>query len=182
MAFSTSLVSSLIIFISLLFTFSEAKHFLVGGKPNAWMIPSSQSDTLNAWAEKNRFQIGDSLVWNFDGEKDSVLQVTKMGYDSCNTTDPIVAYKGGNVTVELERSGSFLFISGQGEHCKKGEKLHVVVMSEKKKGGGISPAPSSTESGGLAKPPASGSSRLAVLKSGFGFPVGFLMAFVGMVL
>ncbi|XXG51835.1 hypothetical protein AAC387_Pa03g0316 [Persea americana] len=182
MAFSTSLVSSFIIFFSLLFTFSEAKHFLVGGKPNAWQIPSSQSDTLNAWAEKNLFQSGDFLVWNFDGEKDSVLQVTKKGYDSCNATDPIVAYKGGNVTVELGRSGPLFFISGKEGHCEKGVKLHVVVMSERKRGGGVSPAPSPVGSDGLAKAPASGSSRLAVLKSGFGFTAGILMVFVGMML
>ncbi len=51
-------------------------------------------------------------VWKYDGEKDSVLQVTRDGYLSCNTTSPIEEYKGGNNTVKLERSGPHYFISG----------------------------------------------------------------------
>lgn len=47
--------------VLLLFSFSEAKEILVGGKTDAWKIPSSQSDSLNQWAGSSRFRIGDSL-------------------------------------------------------------------------------------------------------------------------
>lgn len=59
MAFSSS--SSLVLSFFLLFGLSAAKEILVGGKSDAWKIPSSQSDSLNQWAEKSRFQVGDHL-------------------------------------------------------------------------------------------------------------------------
>lgn len=108
-----------------------------------------------------------------------MLQVTREGYQSCKTSNPIAAYKGGNVTVKLERSGPFYFISGEEGHCEKGEKLIVVALSERKRGGGISPAPSPLGIAGPAIAPTGGSSGLVVLKSGF---VGILMVFVGMVM
>jgi len=44
-----------------LFGFSAAKELLVGGKIDAWKIPSSESDSLNQWAERSRFRVGDHL-------------------------------------------------------------------------------------------------------------------------
>lgn len=58
--------------------------------------------------------------------------MTKENYLSCNTSKPIKEYKDGdNTKVELDESGPFYFISGADSHCKKGQKLVVVVMSEK---------------------------------------------------
>ncbi|KAH9806365.1 hypothetical protein WN943_002968 [Citrus x changshan-huyou] len=112
-----------------LFT-SEAKEILVGGKENSWSIPPSP-DFLNLWAEKTRFRIGDSLIFKFDGKTDSVLQVTRDDYNSCNKSKPIKEYKDGNTKIELSRSGAHYFISGTDGNCEKGEKLFVVVMSNK---------------------------------------------------
>lgn len=54
--------TSSILFLTLLFvSFSEAMDLLVGGKPDAWKIPTSDSDSLNHWAQKSRFNVGDSL-------------------------------------------------------------------------------------------------------------------------
>ncbi|XAR69983.1 hypothetical protein NMG60_11001782 [Bertholletia excelsa] len=103
-----------------LFSSTSTKlEYLVGGKTDAWQIPSSESDSLNKWAESSRFLIGDSLVWKYDGEKDSVLQVSKKGYVHCNTSSPIA------------ESGPFYFISGAEGHCMQGQKMIVVVMSAK---------------------------------------------------
>ena len=43
-----------------LFTFSEAREFVVGGHENSWSFPTS-SDSLNGWAQKERFEVGDIL-------------------------------------------------------------------------------------------------------------------------
>lgn len=70
------------------------------------------------------------LVWKYDSEKESVLQVTKKDYVTCNTTSPVKEYKEGNNTkVELHKSGPFYFISGAQGHCEIGLKLVVVVIS-----------------------------------------------------
>lgn len=58
--FSRNVFVMAILFFSLL-SFTEARDHLVGGKTNSWKIPSSESDSLNRWAEKTRFLVGDSL-------------------------------------------------------------------------------------------------------------------------
>ncbi|KAE8056262.1 hypothetical protein FH972_013049 [Carpinus fangiana] len=144
--------------VLLLFSFSEAKEVLVGGKSDAWKIPSSQSDSLNQWAGSSRFRIGDSLVWKYDGAKDSVLLVSKEDYANCNTSNPIEEHKDGNTKVKLDRSGAFYFISGAEGHCQKGQKLVVVVLSPRH--AVISPAPSPVEFEGPAVAPTSSATRL----------------------
>ncbi|OVA06887.1 Plastocyanin-like [Macleaya cordata] len=151
-----------LVFISLFFSFTEATDFLVGGKADSWKIPSSESESLNKWAESSRFKVGDSLVWKFDAKKDSVLRVTKEDYSTCNGTNPIAEYTNGNTKVELDRSGPFYFISGVKGNCEKGQKLIVVVMSSRRNR--ISPAPSPMMDGqfdGPAVAPTSGSSSLS---------------------
>ncbi|AES81245.1 putative cupredoxin [Medicago truncatula] len=120
--------SASLLFLFLLFGFSAAKELLVGGKIDAWKVPSSEADSLNQWAEKSRFKVSDHLVWKYDGGKDLVLQ-----------------YNDGNTKVKLDRPGPFYFISGAKGHCEQGQKLIVVVMSPKKRSIGVSPAPSPAE-------------------------------------
>ncbi|KAJ8434810.1 hypothetical protein Cgig2_033532 [Carnegiea gigantea] len=117
--------------LALLLSFTEARDHLVGGKADAWKVPSSEAESLNKWAEKNRFQIGDYLVWKYDSKKDSVLQVTREAYLSCNTTGPIEAHKEGETKLKLDKSGPYYFISGYQPNCEKGEKIIVVVMADR---------------------------------------------------
>ncbi|OIW15876.1 hypothetical protein TanjilG_04411 [Lupinus angustifolius] len=79
------------------------------------------------WAERNRFQVGDSLL--FEYQNDSVLTVEKMDYINCDTSNPITEYNNGNSIVNLGRPGAFFFISGNEDHCINGQKLVVEVMS-----------------------------------------------------
>ncbi|XP_022750327.1 early nodulin-like protein 1 [Durio zibethinus] len=170
-AFSRRLTFSLVL-LFLFLSFTEAKEFLVGGKTDAWKIPSSESDSLNKWAEISRFRIGDSLVWKYDGGKDSVLQVTKEAYGSCNTSNSIAEYKDGSTKVKLEKSGPFYFISGAEGHCEQGQKLIVVVLSPRHRYTGITPAPSPAEIEGPAIAPTSSATGL---KAGFLVTLGVLV-------
>ncbi|KAL6216034.1 hypothetical protein ACLB2K_009261 [Fragaria x ananassa] len=133
-----------VVFLVLLsLSFSEAREYLVGGKSDAWAVPSSESESLNKWAESKRFRTGDVLVWKYDGAKDSVLYVSKEDYVNCNTSNPMKQYKDGETKIVLDKSGPFYFISGTKDHCVKGQKLVVVVMSHRTSpSSAISPAPS----------------------------------------
>ncbi|EOY29527.1 hypothetical protein QUC31_020730 [Theobroma cacao] len=173
MAASRGLLLSAVLLVSVFLTLTEAGEHLVGGKANAWKIPSSESDSLNKWAGASRFQIGDSLVWSYDPSKDSVLQVSKKDYETCNTSSPIAAHKDGNTKVKLERSGAYYFISGAEGHCQKGQKLIVVVMSARSQFMGVSPAPSPMEFEGPAVAP---TSSCVSLKSGLVVMLGVLTA------
>ncbi|GAV84289.1 Cu_bind_like domain-containing protein, partial [Cephalotus follicularis] len=166
---SSSLV---LILLSLFFSFLYANEVLVGSKKDAWKIPSSQSDSLNLWAQSSRFVVGDTLgnphlhfqpqtpsgvlafiMYFYDKERDySVLQVTKEDYVSCNTSNPIAEYNEGNTKVTLGRSGPFYFISDGEGHCEKGQKMIVVVLSQRHGYTGISPSPSPVEFEGSPAP------------------------------
>ncbi|XP_050272307.1 early nodulin-like protein 1 [Quercus robur] len=175
MALHRALLSSML-FISLFISFTEARELLVGGNSNAWKIPSSESESLNKWAEASRFQIGDSLVWNYDPSKDSVVQVSKKDYDSCSTSSPIAVYKDGNTKVKLDKSGPFYFISGADGQCEKGQKLVTVVLSGRHGFFHLSPAPSPVEFEGPAVAPTSGGTSLrGDFMVIFGVLVGFLL-------
>ncbi|CAI9755443.1 unnamed protein product [Fraxinus pennsylvanica] len=151
-SFSRSLCFSLGLFI-IFSSFSEARDHLMGGKSDAWKVPSSESDSLNHWAEKTRFQVDDSL-----------------GIYTVKT------YTDGNTKVKLERSGPYYFISGANGHCEKGQQVIVVVMSEKhRRFIGVSPLSSSAEVEGPAVAP---TSNAANLKGSFLVALGALVGFL----
>ena len=209
--FLKALCYSQVLVFLLSITCSAAKEFLVGGKTNAWKIPSSQSDSLNKWAESSRFLVGDSLgnnnnnnfiffydhhhlsflsvilinfcffrvcvVWTYDKEKDSVLKVRREAYISCNTSDAIEEYNGGNTKTTLDKSGPHYFISGAEGHCEKGQKVIVVVLSQRHRLVGVSPAPSPSEVEGPAVAPTSDASSF---KAGYLVALGVLVGFVWM--
>ncbi|KAE8732172.1 Early nodulin-like protein 3 [Hibiscus syriacus] len=113
----------------------------------------SNAENYNQWAEKKRFQIGDSLVFSYSSNDDSVLNVTREAYENCNTESPTTKYTDGHTVFSLGHSGPYYFISGNKDNCVKNEKLVVVVMADQRN---RSPPPlGSTE---LPSPPASSES------------------------
>ncbi|KAM7250149.1 hypothetical protein ACFE04_022032 [Oxalis oulophora] len=132
-----------------------AREFAVGPS-QSWGVPSSQ-DYYNKWAESNRFQMNDSLVFVYPSGNDSVLQVTKENYDNCSSESPIAKFEDGHTVFSFKQSGPFYFISGKKENCLKGEKLVVVVLADRSKtGGASSPAPAPGTGGGTTPSPAPG--------------------------
>ncbi|KAL5972742.1 Early nodulin-like protein 9 [Asimina triloba] len=150
---------------------SGAHEFKVGGS-SGWTVPRDQrSMTYNQWAEMNRFQIGDSLLFVYQPDKDSVLQVSKGDYDNCNTASPITLFHDGNTSFKFNQSGPYYFISGVGDNCRNNEKLIVVVMADRSKNTNTNQTNSQSPSGPSTPPP-----------SGANINVISLMASVGMLL
>ncbi|KAH9614783.1 hypothetical protein KSS87_010613 [Heliosperma pusillum] len=168
-------------------TEARSRDHLIGGKPDAWKVPSSSdTDSLNKWASKNRFLIGDNLVWKYDSKKDSVMQVTREAYLTCNTTAPIAELKNDETKVVLENAGPHYFISGIKDNCDKGEKIIVVVISPRTKpsGAAVSPAlaPSPAPESGIETPAVAPTSAAAApgIKAGLMGVVGLLALFLFM--
>ncbi|XP_042505629.1 early nodulin-like protein 3 [Macadamia integrifolia] len=125
----------------------DATDFKVGGA-KGWTVPADpNTNTYNQWAESNRFQMGDSLLFIYPSDKDSVLQVNKDDYDSCNSTSPIKSFKDGNSSFKFDKNGPYYFISGVPENCQKNEKMVIVVMADR------SNQSSSTNDTSSASPP-----------------------------
>ncbi|KAM3302508.1 early nodulin-like protein 3 [Capsicum chacoense] len=119
-------------------------EFKVGGSGD-WSVPMDpNANNYNQWAERSRFQIGDTLSFHYSADKDSVLLVNKADFDNCNTASPIEKYSDGHSVFKFNHSGSYYFISGVHDNCVKNQKLHVVVMADRSHNTktGASPPPS----------------------------------------
>ncbi|WOL15696.1 early nodulin-like protein 1 [Canna indica] len=134
---------------------ADATQFKVGGS-NGWSVPDPNAMSFNQWAERNRFHIGDSLLFVYPPDKDSVLQVDKDAYDACNTSTFIAKYDDGSTVFTLNRSGAFYFISGVEANCIRNESLIIMVMADRTDSGRPAvpaPAPSPTPPSEAASEP-----------------------------
>ncbi|KAF8705675.1 hypothetical protein HU200_030870 [Digitaria exilis] len=102
------------------------RDFNVGGR-GGWA--PNPTEPFNAWAERNRFQVNDTLVFRYNKDVDAVLVVTPSHYDACNTTDPTLRLAGGDSRFTFTASGPYFFISADEGRCKAGERLIVVVLA-----------------------------------------------------
>ncbi|KAF5478844.1 hypothetical protein F2P56_005373 [Juglans regia] len=136
-----------------------ATEFTIGGS-KGWTVPTDPKEVhYNQWAENHRFQIGDSLVFVYPPDQDSLLHVTQEDYTNCNTESPIEKFSDGHTVFNLKQSGSFYFISGNKDHCLKNEKLVVIVLADRSnKTGTDSPPPSGSTEITPAPAPANGES------------------------
>ncbi|XP_057983515.1 early nodulin-like protein 6 [Malania oleifera] len=106
---------------------ASAFEFQVGD-PNGWVVPpANDSKIYNDWASENRFKIGDTVRFKY--RKDSVMEVEEGDYKRCNSTHPISFSNTGNTVFKLDRSGAFYFISGVADHCQRGQRMIVKVMT-----------------------------------------------------
>ncbi|XP_010931822.1 early nodulin-like protein 18 [Elaeis guineensis] len=133
---------------------ASAKQFMVG-RSMGWTVPGPNAMSYNQWAESNRFQIGDSLLFVYPPGQDSLLQVEKESYDTCNTTTYIQRFDDGNTVFTFNQSGAFYFISGNEANCMKNESLVVVVLAERRQ---PSPPPSPSPVSSSSPPPSPASS------------------------
>ncbi|XP_062200087.1 early nodulin-like protein 18 [Phragmites australis] len=125
------------------------RDFDVGGR-DGWR--ASPAEPFNRWAERNRFQVNDSLVFRYSKDADAVLVVSQSHYDACNTTDPFLRLDGGDSVFVLRNSGPYFFISGDAGRCRAGERLIVVALAVRNRDKGNTPSPS------LPPPPPTSSS------------------------
>ncbi|KAK4439831.1 Early nodulin-like protein 3 [Sesamum alatum] len=150
----------------------NAFQFKVGGSGGSWTVPADPNAAIyNHWAEKHRFQIGDSLLFVYDADHDSVLHVTKDDYTNCNTAAPLEKFSDGHTVFTFNQSGPYYFISGVADNCHKNEKLVVVVMADRSQRNSNQPASS--------PPPQESSPPNSAASFSSAGIVGTIAAFVG---
>ncbi|XP_055801852.1 early nodulin-like protein 1 [Solanum dulcamara] len=147
----------------------EANYTFYAGGKSGWVLNPSESYVH--WAERNRFQVNDTIIFKFKLGSNSVLLVDKDDYNNCNKDNPILELEHGNSKFRFDGSGPFYFISGHEDNCEKGQKLMIVVLSPNhhkahKAHEALSPAP--VESTGPVSPaPASATSGAPGFIGGF---------------
>ncbi|CAF2077394.1 unnamed protein product [Brassica oleracea var. botrytis] len=98
-----------------------AREFMVGGA-KGWTLPSG-SQVMGRTEQIPMFV--------YQPNQDSVFQVTRDAYDSCNTDAPTAKFADGKTPFALTHSGPYYFISGNKDNCNKNEKLVVIVMADR---------------------------------------------------
>ncbi|XP_010272421.1 PREDICTED: early nodulin-like protein 2 [Nelumbo nucifera] len=129
---------------------SQAHDFYVGGR-FGWVL--NPSEKYNDWAERNRFQVNDTLVFRYKKGEDSVLVTSPEHYYSCNTSEPIMTMVDGFSKFKFDRSGPFYFISGNPGSCAKGQRLIVVVLAVRSNTNSTPPPPPPQISPSIPSPP-----------------------------
>ncbi|CAO2181291.1 unnamed protein product [Urochloa humidicola] len=138
---------------------ADARDFYVGGR-GGWA--PNPAEPFNTWAERNRFQVNDTLVFRYNKDADAVLVVTPSHYDACNTTQPNLRLAGGDSRFVFSASGPYFFISADAGRCKAGERLIVVVLAVRNNnaGGGNTPSSPTLSPPHKSSPPTSPPSAL----------------------
>ncbi|XP_014513213.1 stellacyanin [Vigna radiata var. radiata] len=120
----------LLLYCSLLFCFAtitftcSATTYTVGDS-SGWDI----STNLDTWITDKKFKVGDVLVFQYSSGQ-SVEEVTKENFETCNTSNVLATYGNGNTTVPLRKGGDRYFVSGNKLYCLGGMKLHVHVEDD----------------------------------------------------
>ncbi|CAI9761422.1 unnamed protein product [Fraxinus pennsylvanica] len=82
----------------------------------------------NTWASSKTFQIGDTLIFNYDAKFHNVLQVTLPDFHSCNSSSPMATYSTGNDSITITSPGHYYYTCGFVGHCEAGQKLDIRVL------------------------------------------------------
>ncbi|WVY98433.1 hypothetical protein V8G54_030584 [Vigna mungo] len=120
----------LLLYCSLLFCFAtitftcSATTYTVGDS-SGWDI----STNIDTWIADKKFKVGDVLIFQYSSGQ-SVEEVTKENFETCNTTNVLATYGNGNTTVPLRKGGDRYFVSGNKLYCLGGMKLHVHVEGD----------------------------------------------------
>ncbi|CAN6927337.1 unnamed protein product [Brassica oleracea var. botrytis] len=98
------------------------------GDSKGW---TAKHGTYYDWAKRNEFQVGDSLMFQYDGNVNDVTQVSsRLEYQFCNSLSPKAVYNTGHDVVTLREPGYHFFITSNHSQCVAGQKLLVLVVHD----------------------------------------------------
>ncbi|XVF01817.1 hypothetical protein REPUB_Repub04eG0122100 [Reevesia pubescens] len=105
---------------AMLIQLAMAANHTVGGTNGGWDL----STDLQTWVGSQKFEVGDNLIFQYTPNHD-VLEVTKVDYDSCQTSSPLQTYNDGNTVIPLISQGKRYFICGTLGHCSQGMQIEI---------------------------------------------------------
>ncbi|EPS63675.1 hypothetical protein M569_11118, partial [Genlisea aurea] len=99
----------------------------VGGS-TGWTTINITADFYRDWVASQRFNVGDTLLFQYNSNFHNVVRVTHRNYNACNATTPYATWTSGNDSFLIPRPGHFYFICGFTHHCEAGQKLDVRIV------------------------------------------------------
>ncbi|KAI9110268.1 hypothetical protein K1719_018710 [Acacia pycnantha] len=119
---------------------------VVGDDTTRWAVPNDPN-FYTTWASSKTFHLDDVLSFEFTTNEHDVVEVPKESYDSCSESNKI----GNKIVIgpynhTLNTTGNHYFICSIGQHCNRGQKLTVNVISGSSTAPSNAPSPSSSSS------------------------------------
>ncbi|XP_060172746.1 early nodulin-like protein 19 [Lycium barbarum] len=102
-------------------TIVSATDHIVGGN-KGW----NPDINYTLWSNNQTFYVGDFISFRYQKTQHNVLQVNKMGYDSCTIEGALGNWSSGKDFIKLDKSKRYYFICGIGG-CSNGMKLSILV-------------------------------------------------------
>ncbi|KAL2479633.1 Cupredoxin superfamily protein [Abeliophyllum distichum] len=93
-----------------------------------WTIPPLGDIAYKTWAAKKDFEIGDTIIFNWNGTH-NVVQVTKENYDACTSTNALNPIQTTSPASFIANSTESYFICTVGNHCSMGQKVTISTGS-----------------------------------------------------
>ncbi|XP_020206058.1 mavicyanin [Cajanus cajan] len=121
------------------------------------------------WAATKNFQIGDSIIFEYNAKFHNVMRVTHAMYKSCNASSPISTFSTGNDSIHITNHGHHFFFCGVPGHCEAGQKVDINVLRVSAE----APTPSAlasptVQASHVPAPSPSNASPLIALRGAFG--------------
>ncbi|XP_058773048.1 mavicyanin-like [Vicia villosa] len=147
------------------------------GDSSGWTIIGNID--YKKWSATKNFQIGDTIVFEYNSQFHNVMRVTHAMYKSCNVSSPLTTFSTGKDSIKITNYGHHFFLCGVPGHCQAGQKVDINVLNVSAAAAATptispsalaSPVPVAT----TPAPSPNNASPLIVAKGAFGF-VGLAM-------
>ncbi|KAI9115092.1 hypothetical protein K1719_014105 [Acacia pycnantha] len=79
------------------------------------------------WSAIKNFQVGDTIIFEYNSQFHNVMRVTHEMYKSCNASSPLATFSTGNDTIVIQNHGHHFFFCGVPGHCQAGQKVDINV-------------------------------------------------------
>ncbi|CAH9141456.1 unnamed protein product, partial [Cuscuta epithymum] len=110
--------------------YGGAQKVHVVGDNICWSIPPS-NDAYSNWASLNIFKVGDILEFDFKSGEHNVVEVSRDSFETCTTNIAInTPITNGPARLTLNSTGDHFYICSFETHCKLGQKLAIIVVSD----------------------------------------------------
>ncbi|KAJ9154328.1 hypothetical protein P3X46_027679 [Hevea brasiliensis] len=130
-----------------LFQVMDAAVYKVGDSAG-WTIIGNVD--YKQWAATKTFQVGDTIVFEYNSQFHNVMRVTHAMYKSCNASAPLATFTTGNDSITIKTRGHHFFFCGVPGHCHAGQKVDInVPRNEEDK----APTPAASTSTSTLSPP-----------------------------
>ncbi|KAJ9182086.1 hypothetical protein P3X46_006116 [Hevea brasiliensis] len=99
------------------------------------------------WAATKTFQVGDTIVFEYNPQFHNVMRVTHAMYRACNASAPLATYTTGNDSITIKTRGHHFFFCGVPGHCQAGQKVDINLPRNEED---LAPTPSASTSSTLS--------------------------------